>query len=73
MFMPISSKDVLVKLETITQAWSKLRPAKTFAGLTLEQFLAAIKPSYDVRAEIAGLNCTCNQDRPGASRSTKPR
>jgi len=53
MFMPISSKDVLVKLETITQAWSKLRPAKTFAGLTLEQFLAAIKPSYDVRAEIA--------------------
>jgi hypothetical protein len=51
--MAISSKDVLVKLETITQAWSKLRPDKTFAGLTLEQYRAAIKPSYDVRTEIA--------------------
>ena len=51
--MPISSKNTLAKLETISQAWVKLRPGKTFAGLTLEQFLAAIKPSYDVRAEIA--------------------
>jgi hypothetical protein len=49
----MSSKDALAKLETISQAWAKLRPGKTFAGLTLDQFQTAIKPSYDVRAEIA--------------------
>ena len=50
--MPISSKDALVKMDNVTQAWSKLRPGKSFAGLTLEQYLAAIKPSHDVRGEI---------------------
>jgi hypothetical protein len=53
LFMPVSSKDALAKLDNLSHAWSKLRPGKTYAGLTLEQFLAAIKPSYDVRAEIA--------------------
>lgn len=50
--MPMSSKHTLAKLDTVTQAWSRLRPGKTFAGLTLEQYLAAIKPSHDVRDEI---------------------
>ena len=51
--MPMSSKDALVKMDDVAHAWSKLRPGKSFAGLTLEQFLAAIKPSHDVRDEIA--------------------
>ena len=51
--MPISSKDALVRVDNVTQAWSKLRPGKSFAGLTNEQYLVAIKPSHDIRAEIA--------------------
>jgi hypothetical protein len=39
-------------VDNVTQAWSKLRPGKSFAGLTLEQYLAAIKASHDVRSEI---------------------
>ncbi len=51
--MPISSKDALVKMDNVTQAWSKLRPGKSFGGLMYDQYLTAIKPSHDVRAEIA--------------------
>ena len=40
-------------MEAGIQAWSKLRPGKTFAGHTLEQFIALIQPSRDVRVEIA--------------------
>lgn len=46
-------KEAFTKLDDAKQAWSKLRPGKSFSGLTLEQFDALIKPSYDVRAEIA--------------------
>ena len=53
--MAISSKVALVRMEDVSQPWLKLRPAKSFAGLTYEQFLIALKPSYDVRAEIAEL------------------
>ena len=53
--MPMSSKDALVRMEDVSQPWLKLRPAKSFASLTHEQFLIALKPSYDVRAEIAEL------------------
>lgn len=53
--MAISSKVVLARMEDVSQPWLKLRPAKSFAGLTHEQFLIALKPSYDVRAEIAEL------------------
>ncbi len=55
MFMAISSKVALVRMEDVSQPWLKLRPAKSFAGLTYEQFLITLKPSYDVRAEIAEL------------------
>ncbi len=53
--MPMSSKDALVRMEDVNQPWLKLRPAKAFAGLTHEQFLTSVKPSYDVRDEIAEL------------------
>jgi hypothetical protein len=51
--MAMSMKESLMKIDTVMQAWSKLRPSKTFSGLTLEQGQAGVKPSYDVRAEIA--------------------
>ncbi len=36
-------------------AWQTLRPEKSFAGLSLEQFKAKIKASLDARAAIAAL------------------
>ena len=51
--MPVSSKDALEQMNDVTQAWSNLRAGKSFAGLALEQYLGEIKPSHDVRAEIA--------------------
>ena len=51
--MGTSVKKTLERIEVFIQAWSKLRPGKTFAGHTLEQCIALIQPSRDVRVEIA--------------------
>ena len=53
--MADSPKAVIEKLNTIVDAWEKLRPAKKFGGMTLEEFKAGIKPSYDSRKEISDL------------------
>jgi len=53
--MTISSKVALARMEDVSQPWLKLRADKSFAGLTHEQFLVTLKPSYDVRAELAEL------------------
>ena len=39
----------------ITNAWTTLAPAATFAGMTLAQYEAAVKPSLDARVTITGL------------------
>ena len=44
------------KLGDVVSAWETLRPAKSFAGLTLAQFKTAIKPSADARVAIDGLD-----------------
>ena len=51
--MATSMKEASAKIDNPKQAWSKLRAGKSFSGLTLEQFDALIKPSYDARAEVA--------------------
>ena len=43
----------LVTLETIISAWERVRPGKSFGGMTLKQFKAAVQPSFDKRAAIA--------------------
>ena len=48
-------QESLDKINTVTNAWKTLRPAKTFAGLTLEQFQTKLKPSHDTRAEVDRL------------------
>jgi hypothetical protein len=53
--MSMSSKMALARMEEVSHPWLNLRPTKSFASLTHEQFLIAVKPSYDVRAEIAEL------------------
>ena len=53
--MANSPKDALAKIDQVTNAWQTLRPAKSFAGLTLDQFKAKMQPSLDARATIAAL------------------
>jgi hypothetical protein len=37
----------------ILSAWERVRPGKSFGGMTLEQFRAALQPSFDRRTAIA--------------------
>ena len=53
--MSYSPKDNLDRINTVTKAWETLRPTKSFAGLTLAQFKAKVKPSLDGRTNVATL------------------
>jgi hypothetical protein len=46
-------KDALYRMDVVKRAWTNLRSQKAFGGMTLDQYLAVTKPSYDVREEIA--------------------
>ena len=56
--MPSKNKpqDSLARINLIESAWKTLRPAKSFAGLTLAEFQAKLQPSLAVRAEIETLD-----------------
>lgn len=51
-----SPKQNEAKIKEIINAWETLRPTKSFAGMTLEQFKTAVKPSADARTEIEKLD-----------------
>lgn len=53
MSTPKSTQD---KLDRIISAWETLAPDKSFGGLTLAQFKAGVKPSYDTRKELRDLD-----------------
>ena len=48
-------KSTLEKLNRILSGWETLAPDKSFGGMTLEQFRAGIKPSFDAREELRVL------------------
>ncbi len=48
-------KDIETKIAQTLEAWAELAPDKTFGGMTLAQFTAAVKPSVDARAAILHL------------------
>jgi hypothetical protein len=48
--------EVEQTITDITNAWTSLAPAATFAGMTLTQYEAAVKPSLDARTTINGLD-----------------
>lgn len=56
--MPSKNKpqESLDKINLTETAWETLRPAKSFAGLTLAQFQAKVEPSLAAREEIAELD-----------------
>ena len=50
--MPLSPKKVLERIERVITAWEKFTPEKSYGGLTLAEFKAAVQPSLDTRATI---------------------
>ena len=48
-------KRVAEKLQKVVDAWETLRPAKQFAGMTLEQFKARVQPSVAARSQVTVL------------------
>jgi len=51
-----SPKDVEAKLNKITNAWQTLAADKSFGGMTLAQFKADVKPSFDSRERLRVLD-----------------
>src|ERR1043165_8107984 len=48
-------KSPLDKLNNVIRGWETLAPDKTFGGMTLTQFKAKVKPSFDAREELQAL------------------
>jgi hypothetical protein len=48
--MSKSTKRNANRITNVIDAWTRLRPTKSFAGLTLAEFKAAVQPSLDTRA-----------------------
>jgi hypothetical protein len=48
-------KETLEKLQRITNGWETLAPEKSFGGMTLTQFRAALKRSLDTREDLRVL------------------
>ncbi|MDT4952084.1 MAG: hypothetical protein QOJ02_222 [Acidobacteriota bacterium] len=53
--MPTNPKNNQEKIERILNAWQTLAPDKSFGGMTLAQFQAAVKPAQDARQRIEEL------------------
>lgn len=51
--MKVPPKEALYRIDAVDRAWSNLRPNKPLGGMTLDEYRATTKASYDVRAEIA--------------------
>lgn len=49
-----SPKMIEEKLRQAINAWEQMAPAKSF-GMTVDEFKAALKPSFDVRDKLADL------------------
>jgi hypothetical protein len=53
--MKTNPKRVEKRLKEVIAAWESVRPAKTFAGMTLEQFKTAVQPSFAARDKVTEL------------------
>ena len=59
--MPSNPKTNEQKMNAMINAWETLAPAKTFGGMTLEQFKAVVAPAQAARARIADLETQMTQ------------
>ena len=53
--MSASPKDNEQRIRRILTAWETLAPEKSFGGMTLAQFKAAVQPSFDTRQTLDSL------------------
>ena len=63
------------RLTTIVDAWTNLRPTKSFAGMTLAEFELAMAPSIEARHQLRdalALVAKAIVDRDNADRQTMP-
>jgi hypothetical protein len=51
--MANSPANTGAKIQNVITAWKTLAPTASFSGMTLAQFEAAMKPSFDARDAIA--------------------
>ena len=56
--MARESKDLLIRVDRITQAWEKRRPEKKFSGLSVTQFKDAAQASRQARQDIQELEAS---------------
>ena len=55
MKMSESPNEMEKFLNDVLSAWEELAPDASFAGLTVTQFKAKVKPSFDTRTEVSTL------------------
>ncbi|MFH1500157.1 MAG: hypothetical protein ABII82_20310 [Verrucomicrobiota bacterium] len=53
--MPNNPRQSEKRINQVLIAWKTLRPTKTFAGFSYEQFETLVQPCLDTRATIAAL------------------
>src|ERR1017187_9409226 len=51
------------KLQKVIDAWTTIRPTKSFAGMTLEQFKAQVQPSQAARDQLTTLQSQATDSR----------
>ena len=62
--MPMHNpKRTADKLQKVVDAWTTIRPTKSFAGMTLEQFKAQVQPSLDTRGQLTTLQSQATDSR----------
>jgi len=53
----------LHRITTVMNAWDNMRPDKSFAGMTLDEYKKTVQPSLDSRARIAELEAQLVAER----------
>jgi hypothetical protein len=56
-------KRVAAKLQKVVDAWTALRPTKTFSGMTLDQFKAKVQPSLAARDQLVTVQSQAKDNR----------
>ncbi len=59
--MAQAPKDITEATDLIKAGWNKYAAAASFGGMTEAQFETKVKPSYDLRAQIADLESQITQ------------
>jgi hypothetical protein len=49
----LKTSKPIESINSVIQSWSSNSPMKAFFGMTLDQYREAVKPSFDIRGEIA--------------------